>query len=32
MENLMRPLTADERELLRLEGLPPDDGWGTEPG
>lgn len=32
MKNLMRPLTSEESELLRLEGMPPDDDWGTESG
>jgi hypothetical protein len=32
MKSLMRPLTSEESELLRLEGMPPDDGWGTESG
>jgi len=29
MKSLMRPLTSDESELLSLEGMPPDDDWGT---
>ncbi len=32
MTDLMRPLTYEERELLRLESEPPDDDWGTESG
>ncbi len=32
MKQLMRPLTIDEHELLRLECQPPDDEWGTESG
>lgn len=28
MKDLMRPLTYEERELLSLEGEPPDDDWG----
>lgn len=32
MRNLMRPLTSEESELLRLEQMPPDDDWDEDRG